>query len=184
MLWSEWIESIRKDVECFFGVLKSRFRYFRNGIRYHSREVVEQAFKTACCLHNMLLLFDGLTGFNSKEWQNVDWNELDPDAKDVDENDERMDDLEIEDERDDLDLNPHTPTVCIQEDILESNNIHETVTLFKYDEPKQVLKEKLQQSFTVQWIKGKLQWPRGFDEVNVFDDSINQPTISYFLITI
>ena len=27
VLWSEWLESVRKDVECFFGVIKIRFRY-------------------------------------------------------------------------------------------------------------------------------------------------------------
>ena len=37
ILWSEWLESIRKDVECFFGVLKARFRLLRNNrlTRYH-----------------------------------------------------------------------------------------------------------------------------------------------------
>jgi hypothetical protein len=30
--WSEWIESMRKDVECTFGILKGRFRILKSGI--------------------------------------------------------------------------------------------------------------------------------------------------------
>ena len=30
--WSEFLESVRKDVECFFGILKSRFRILRHGM--------------------------------------------------------------------------------------------------------------------------------------------------------
>jgi hypothetical protein len=26
IIWSEWLESVRKGVECLFGVLKGRFR--------------------------------------------------------------------------------------------------------------------------------------------------------------
>jgi hypothetical protein len=58
VLWSEWVESVRKDVECFFGVLKSRFRFFKNGVVYHDPALIEKAFKTASCLHNMILSFD------------------------------------------------------------------------------------------------------------------------------
>jgi hypothetical protein len=32
--FSEWIESVRKDVECAFGILKLRFRYLKNPIRF------------------------------------------------------------------------------------------------------------------------------------------------------
>jgi hypothetical protein len=30
--WSEFVESVRKDVECTFGILKQRFRILRNGL--------------------------------------------------------------------------------------------------------------------------------------------------------
>ena len=53
LLWSEWCESIRKDVECFFGILKSRFWFFKNGVRYHSPVVIQDAMKTAAILHNI-----------------------------------------------------------------------------------------------------------------------------------
>jgi hypothetical protein len=30
--WSKWVESMRKDVECVFGILKGRFRILKTGI--------------------------------------------------------------------------------------------------------------------------------------------------------
>jgi hypothetical protein len=59
VLWSEWVESVRKDVECTFGAIKSRFRFFRNAVSYGDPEIIDAAFKTACALHNMILDFDG-----------------------------------------------------------------------------------------------------------------------------
>jgi hypothetical protein len=35
-VWSEWLESVRKDIECFFGIMKSRFRIFANAIQLHN----------------------------------------------------------------------------------------------------------------------------------------------------
>lgn len=32
IMWGEWLESIRKDVECVFGALKGRFRILRNKV--------------------------------------------------------------------------------------------------------------------------------------------------------
>ncbi|KAL3758310.1 hypothetical protein ACHAWU_004275 [Discostella pseudostelligera] len=38
--WSEWLESMRKDVECTFGILKGRFRILKTGIRLHKPEAL------------------------------------------------------------------------------------------------------------------------------------------------
>lgn len=32
ILFSEWLESVRKDVECVFGILKIRWRFLKNAI--------------------------------------------------------------------------------------------------------------------------------------------------------
>jgi hypothetical protein len=57
--WSEYLESIRKDVECFFGIIKSRFRILHNALQLHSEHSIECCFKTACVLlHNMILAYD------------------------------------------------------------------------------------------------------------------------------
>ena len=53
--WSEWLESIRKDVECTFGILKQRFRILLNRLEFHDRYVIEAILHTCCILHNMLL---------------------------------------------------------------------------------------------------------------------------------
>ena len=58
--WSEWLESMRKDVECAFGIMKGRFRILKSGIRLHSTESVDMIWLTCCALHNMLLEVDGL----------------------------------------------------------------------------------------------------------------------------
>ena len=58
--WSEWIESMRKDVECTFGILKGRWRILKTGIRLHGTEPADKIFKTCCALHNWLLEIDGL----------------------------------------------------------------------------------------------------------------------------
>ena len=59
-LWSGRLESVRKDVECFFGYLKGRFRILKMGILYRDEEDIHNVFFTCCILHNMLHAHDGL----------------------------------------------------------------------------------------------------------------------------
>ena len=65
--WSEWLESMRKCVECTFGILKGRFRILKAGIRLHGVDNAEKIWFTCCAIHNMLLDIDGITG----EWSNA-----------------------------------------------------------------------------------------------------------------
>ena len=58
--FSEWLESMRKDVECTFGIMKGRFCLLRYGLRFQSIEKCDQLWLTCCALHNMLLYEDGL----------------------------------------------------------------------------------------------------------------------------
>lgn len=53
--WSKRIESVRKDVECTFGILKRRFRILKVPMPYTSKEQVENIMFTCCVLHNILL---------------------------------------------------------------------------------------------------------------------------------
>jgi hypothetical protein len=39
VVWAEFIESVRKDVECTFGILKSRFHFLKIGCRYSNQKV-------------------------------------------------------------------------------------------------------------------------------------------------
>ena len=51
--WSKWVESIRKDVECSFGIMKKRFMNIKNHSRYHNKETLETIFYCCAVLHNM-----------------------------------------------------------------------------------------------------------------------------------
>jgi hypothetical protein len=53
--WSKWFESVRKNVECAFGILKCRWRIFRSPLRLHNTKIITKCWKTCCALHNMLL---------------------------------------------------------------------------------------------------------------------------------
>ncbi len=57
--WSKWLESMRKDVECTFGILKGRWRILKTGVRLHGIRVVDKVWLTCCALHNLLLDEDG-----------------------------------------------------------------------------------------------------------------------------
>ena len=81
-LWSEWVESTRKDVECCFGILKGRFRFLRNGIVLQKQDSIDNVFFTCCILHNLILEFDGL----DSRWEtDVDWETMNPQPDNSDE---------------------------------------------------------------------------------------------------
>lgn len=93
--WSEFMESIRKDVECFNSAIKNRFRATRH-IEYHHIDQIDNMIVTAVILHNMLLIVDGLD--NSRWEQDVDWENLNPDDglnEDDEDNDDNNDVVEV-----------------------------------------------------------------------------------------
>ena len=49
------LESVRKDVECVFGILKKRWKILDHGFQYRSVAICEKIFFTCCCLHNTML---------------------------------------------------------------------------------------------------------------------------------
>jgi hypothetical protein len=59
--WSEFAESVRKDVECSFGILKKRFQFLKNAITWHRKRDIDNAVFSCVILHNMLHEFDGYT---------------------------------------------------------------------------------------------------------------------------
>ncbi|CAB1107876.1 unnamed protein product [Ectocarpus sp. CCAP 1310/34] len=67
--FSRTLESVRKDGECFFGILKGRFRILKLRLGYRSKEDIDNIFSTCCILHNMLHTFDGMDVFE----EDVDW---------------------------------------------------------------------------------------------------------------
>ena len=62
--WFEWIESMRKDIECTFGILKGRWRILKSDTRVHGHKATDMVWKICRALHNWLLDIDGL----DKQW--------------------------------------------------------------------------------------------------------------------
>ena len=58
--FSRWAESMRKDVECAFEILKRRFKILSVPNPFQSIQAVDQIWLTCCALHNWLLKIDGL----------------------------------------------------------------------------------------------------------------------------
>jgi hypothetical protein len=59
MKWSAKVESVRKDIEGVFGILKIRWRFLKNFNYLHQHSAVDNCFATCCVLHNLLLQHDG-----------------------------------------------------------------------------------------------------------------------------
>lgn len=86
--WSCRLESVRKDVECFFGRLKARFRILRSDILFHHQYKVDNVFVASSILHNMNLLYDGfdVAWKDPSNWETPD----DEDDSDLREGRERL----------------------------------------------------------------------------------------------
>ena len=49
------IESVRKDVECCFGILKGRWKSLDFGFKHRRIQICQHIFVACCVLHNMML---------------------------------------------------------------------------------------------------------------------------------
>ena len=59
-LFSKWLERVRKDIECFFGRIKGRFRILKLPLPFRHKTDIDNVWFTCCVLHNLLHEFDGL----------------------------------------------------------------------------------------------------------------------------
>jgi hypothetical protein len=67
--WRKRLESVRKDIEDVFGILKGRFRILKLPLMFHKKAQIDNIVHCCVALHNMLRDWDGLT-----VWENeVDW---------------------------------------------------------------------------------------------------------------
>jgi hypothetical protein len=62
--WSALLESLHKDVECVFSILKKLFQILKHASRFHRMEDIGNIFRKCCILHNMLLEWDGYDEWN------------------------------------------------------------------------------------------------------------------------
>ena len=59
MKWSAKLESVRKDIEGVFGILKKRFKFLKNFNVLQTQSGIDNAFVTCCIIHNIQLEHDG-----------------------------------------------------------------------------------------------------------------------------
>ena len=65
--WSEMLESLRKDIECAFGILKQLFAILKYGARVTSMETMDHIFLTCCSIYNQRMRQLG----KDEPWQNI-----------------------------------------------------------------------------------------------------------------
>jgi Plant transposon protein len=163
--WSEWLESVRKDVECTFGVLKARFRILRNGMRFHKKIIVDAVMITCCILHNMLLHCDGL---DMSQWDNdEDWENIDPNAgEEEDIEDISNTAVEVTDISSHTENNPATLFATLGTLIPDNNSaIITPAEVIQRDMSNHRMKRRrLVRHFATQYKNGKLEWPKGFKQ--------------------
>ena len=69
-VWSKALESVRKDVECTFGIMKGRFRILKLPIEFHHEQMIDYLFYTCAYLHNRIMRYQGF----GEVWQDdSDW---------------------------------------------------------------------------------------------------------------
>jgi hypothetical protein len=59
MKFSGKLESVRKDIEGVFGILKKRFKFLKNFNVLQTQSGIDNAFATCCIIHNIQLEHDG-----------------------------------------------------------------------------------------------------------------------------
>ena len=162
--WSEWMESMRKDVECTFGILKGRFRILKAGVRCHGVDVTDKIWKTCCALHNVLLEKDGL----SHEWSGA-LGEFDFDEE-TDEIPFALQRLSSPSERRQYDDSGMGPGVLHDEDDGDISVIPPAPILFGAVRPDDinnvhqismdVFQNKLIEHFDILFQKNEIRWPK------------------------
>ena len=161
--WSEWLESVRKDVECTFGVMKSRFRILRNGMRFHKKVIVDAVMITCSILHNMLLHCDGI---DMSQWDtDEDWENIDPNAGAEEDSDECDDNVLVPEEVSDKSpiieyaaLNSLLPDITSGVVVTRGELMQRDMSNHK------MKRRRLVKHFASQYKNGKLEWPKGFKQ--------------------
>jgi hypothetical protein len=147
VMFAEWLESMRKDIECTFGILKGRFRILKNAIRLKYEDDIEALFRTCAVLHNILLQFDGFL--------NPDGLVVDPNVEEPEEDPEATQAMEPTQDIRDQPLQDATyqPTQHEPDDqIIEWNQ-----DMFLE------LRASLVKNLAYQFRTGRVEWPKNFN---------------------
>jgi hypothetical protein len=149
VIFSEFLESSRKDVECAFGQLKQRFRMLKKPLEMDDLFEIDLLFKACFVLHNMILVYDHR---DIEHWEvGVDWEVLDPDA---DEPEDILDaDYLVDEDLPDAIAHPKLPQFVV---------VPGPHTYFDPKRDHQQLLNKLCKSFQYQYEMNLISWPRSF----------------------
>ena len=152
--FSEWLESMRKDVECTFGILKQRFTVLKHGIRLNSIANCDKVWKTCCAIHNRLLFIDGL---------DVGWDESD---KTVNNSSDDEIDIPFSMQR----LNRHQEKPTIRPGTKYNDKFFDKYTKdgkrIVRKLPLDVFQERLIHHFDIRFKNNDITWPKRKNKVN------------------
>ena len=166
--FNEWIASVRKDVECFFGILKQRFRYLQKPIELLQKEDVDNVFITCCILHNMILKADGL----DKLWENgVNWKRLNPRKKKARDYEQDVDEDTGDEESEEELYVPIINAKGVDNDALDVTDILPPPKNYFaiYDDEKrkhEFNKELIANHLHYQYVRNELRWPKYRKEID------------------
>ena len=166
--WSEWLESMRKDVECTFGILKGRWRILKAGIRLHGVDVADNIWMTSCALHNLLLEVDGL----SENWSGeIGLFDYDVDSDKIPFAMRRLQNPSNRRNYDSSDMGPgHIDNASpdnddtVEETVVLNTCINNNVRIDCVHDvhlfTSNFFREKLIEHFDIQFKRNKIRWPR------------------------
>jgi hypothetical protein len=165
VVWGEWIESVRKDVERLFGALKNRFVWLKSNILYSKVSTITAAVKVCSILHNRLLDYDGMVDF---DWENIDPNTPDEEMYElyVGSTLPVPEPVIVED--------PHLPapsqsSATLVSQVEPTQRIPATAPMEEGEEPQHysnsnhvILKASLIKHFSYGYTNGQIHWPKQF----------------------
>lgn len=67
-IWRQQMESVRKDIECFFGQMKARFRLLKLPVSFHKKEDIDNVVSVCVCLQNIIHDWDKANG-DKTSWE-------------------------------------------------------------------------------------------------------------------
>jgi len=73
VLWRTQMEAVRKDIECFFGRLKNRFRVLKTPLTFHKKRDIDNLVFTCIGLQNILHDWDKESGEITSWEVDADW---------------------------------------------------------------------------------------------------------------
>ena len=178
--WSEWLESVRKDVERLFGALKMRFRWISKSIEYHDIETLGDAVRVAAILHNRLLAYDNFDSF--------DWEAMDPNRHDFEDDEQEEEKMDLGRFSDPVVEDPVVEQLPGRDELLEADTCVAEEPVYPGVQPRStpldeqmadiedveevpnevaelqqwVLKEALRNHFSYAYSNGQISWPKRF----------------------